>query len=359
MGASAPLERFVALLILSGKNVLLVGAPGVGKTELALRAARFFTCCEPEVEAGREDLSYEDLVWSYAVGPDGKLERRLGSLGRAVKRSWESLAKGGGPCHYVLDEINRANIDVALGRVFTALDVEHRPRVKVFEEAGVEPPLIPTSLRVFATMNVVDRGQLFKLSFALLRRFAYVYVPPPHKSISPRLEIPHIIKRDIDFTPYAERAYKSLTINGVGPGDIPTILKLPIPQPGEILAEVDRLGLTSLLNWALEKAERLGLEVGPSMILDVLKIAAVRAAAPNSLKLEKGAFIDFVASSLVLPYFASAAPRVRQKAILSARPPGELEEMRKIVNEVKEFFGETSASYTVARGLLYELPAEV
>lgn len=356
---SSALERFVALLMLAGKNVLLVGAPGVGKTELALKAARFFTNCEPEVEAGREDLSYDDLIARYIATKDGKLERRLGSLARAVERSWESLETGGGPCHFVLDEINRANIDVALGRFFTVLDVEHRPYVKVLEDIDVKRPYVPLSFRVFATMNVIDRGQLFKLSFALLRRFAYVYVLPPHRRSTPSSP-PRLKAEDRNaYLSYAERAYRGLDMKGYLDQDVATILRLPLPQPRDIVDKADELGLLGILDWALGIADELGLEIGPSMILDVLKTTAVYVAAPDSLKPEEGAFVDLVVSSLILPYFASIAPRIRQKAILSARPPREVETIREIVSQIEKWFGRSSTSYIVASSFLYEVPAEV
>ena len=360
MAPSGDLEKFVALLMLAGKNVLFVGAPGVGKTLLARRAACFFTDCPPVVEAGREDLSYEDLAIRYAVGPEGRVERRLGSLARAVAESWASLRRGGGPCHFIIDEINRANIDVVLGRFFTVLDVEHRSvEMPELGEAGVDPPRVPLSFRVFATMNVVDRGQLFRISFALLRRFAYVYVLPPHKKIAPKKPLTEK-SNDIDlYRPYAEAAYRALTLRGDLDNDLATLIKLSIPEPTRIISEADKLGLLYLIDQLLGSADRLGLEVGPSMIVDVLKAVAVYASAPPGLKPPEDVFVDFVVSSLVLPYFASAIPRIRQKALFTSRAFEEAKELRELASRIREWLGEKSVSYHAARGLLYELPAEV
>src|SRR6185437_16066536 len=38
---------------------------------------------------------------------------------------------------------------------------------------------IPESWRVIATMNVFDKSLLFEMSFALMRRFAFIEVPAP------------------------------------------------------------------------------------------------------------------------------------------------------------------------------------
>ncbi|MEM0276437.1 AAA family ATPase [Pyrobaculum sp.] len=357
---SDELEKFVALLMLAGKNVLFVGAPGVGKTLLARRAACFFTECPPMVEAGREDLAYEDLAIRYAVGPDGRVERRLGSLARAVAESWASLRRGGGPCHFIIDEINRANIDVVMGRFFTVLDMEHRSvEIPELEEAGVDPPRVPLSFRVFATMNVVDRGQLFRMSFALLRRFAYVYVLPPHKKIEPEKSPRETAKELGLYRPYAEAAYKALTLKSDLENDVATLIRLPIPQPEKIAEEADRLGILHLVDHLLESADKIGLEVGPSMIVDVLKAVAVYASAPPSLKPREEVFVDYVVSSLVLPYFAAAIPRIRQKALYTSKAFEEARELNEVASKIREWLGERSASYHVARGLLYELPAKV
>ena len=52
----------VDLLLMSGKSVLLAGAPGVGKTRSARRIARKYTGIEPVLVVGRGDLSYDHLV---------------------------------------------------------------------------------------------------------------------------------------------------------------------------------------------------------------------------------------------------------------------------------------------------------
>jgi hypothetical protein len=43
--------------------------------------------------------------------------------------------------------------------------------------------VIPSSWRVVATMNVFDKSLLFEMSFALMRRFAFIEVPSPDEAI--------------------------------------------------------------------------------------------------------------------------------------------------------------------------------
>ncbi len=89
-----------------------------------------------------------------------------------------SRRPGGG--HWlVLDGLNRADMDRAMGALFTAMETR-RLRVSLpgDERAATTEVPVPEDFRVIATMNSADRHYLFKLySEALRRRFAFVEVP--------------------------------------------------------------------------------------------------------------------------------------------------------------------------------------
>ncbi len=88
--------------------------------------------------------------------------------------------------------MNRANTDRALGPLFTVLSgqavvlpaeqdgypVRIRPQA-LPTELGHTEYVVPADWRIIATTNVLDRALLFDLSFALMRRFAFVEVPAP------------------------------------------------------------------------------------------------------------------------------------------------------------------------------------
>jgi hypothetical protein len=76
----------------------------------------------------------------------------------------------------ILDEINRADIDRALGPVFTALQ-DYILRLPE-EIDGSREFRIPAGFRVIATMNTIDKNNLFPMSVALMRRFAIINLEP-------------------------------------------------------------------------------------------------------------------------------------------------------------------------------------
>ena len=202
-------ETAVDLLLLSGKSVLLAGAPGTGKTRLGFKTARAFTGMDPVVVVGRGDMSARELLYSYEPMGSG-FRVVLGGLAISVLASWARLLSGLAPRWLLLDELNRMNAETVLGNLFTALDLAHRQRVdvvprwlvekvlrdeslldEVADAAGLEkrqvrevfvaalkrvldsaekvPVLpLPYSWRAIATINMVDRSHLFHLGFALL-----------------------------------------------------------------------------------------------------------------------------------------------------------------------------------------------
>jgi hypothetical protein len=75
----------------------------------------------------------------------------------------------------IIDEINRANVDLAFGKFFTLLDPIHREKEKLeIPGSGENSIEVPYVFRVLATMNSYDRALLFKLGYALTRRFAII-----------------------------------------------------------------------------------------------------------------------------------------------------------------------------------------
>ncbi|GER90546.1 hypothetical protein KDW_47080 [Dictyobacter vulcani] len=82
----------------------------------------------------------------------------------------------------VIDEFNRAPIDLAFGDALTALGGNEVLRVTL-ENGSAELP-IPQDFRIIGTLNSFDRSYLNQISEALKRRFSFVEILPPTRAQS-------------------------------------------------------------------------------------------------------------------------------------------------------------------------------
>jgi MoxR-like ATPase len=181
----------------SGKHVILTGPPGTGKTTLAESVAEAAVQCgqcdgSTLTTATADWTTYETIGGLRPVGAN-KLEFSPGQFLKAIAdRHW-----------LVVDELNRSNFDRAFGQLFTVLSGQsvalpythpqsEKPIVLTIEDksdptAGPEQIVIPRTWRMIATMNVFDKSLLFEMSYALMRRFAFVEVPAPPPTIYEQL----------------------------------------------------------------------------------------------------------------------------------------------------------------------------
>jgi predicted transcriptional regulator len=168
------LSEFIVLLKLcSGKNVLLSGPPGSGKTRFLKELLKKLEI-NYILETGNPEWTPFDTLGGFGLGPNNNFKK--GFIFDAIEKSYEAV-KNGKLYWLVIDEINRANVDLAFGKFFTLLDPVYRCKESLriygindkFKEVW-----IPLSFRVLATMNNYDRALLFKLGYALTRRFAII-----------------------------------------------------------------------------------------------------------------------------------------------------------------------------------------
>lgn len=173
-------ERATAALS-AGKHLLFVGPPGTGKTELAhalCAAARTEGYCAGGfIATANADWTTFDTIGGYTMHKDGSLRFRPGVFLRAVEtHQW-----------LLLDEINRADIDRAFGELMTVLagrtsdtpyERDDGRTISIGPEARCTH-VVPRTFRVLATMNNWDKTSLFRLSYAIQRRFAIVHVGIP------------------------------------------------------------------------------------------------------------------------------------------------------------------------------------
>jgi len=194
---NSTIEKIISYHLLAGKNIVLVGVPGTGKTRLAKRIAEYYCGRKKyDIVTANAEWSAYNVVGGEVISGEGDLRTdfRKGFLTKAVEM------KTPRPHWLIIDELNRANIDLAFGEAFTLLDIEYRdekPLVSI-EDYPKKPSLkenimIPLQFRVLSTMNSYDRAALFSLGYAFRRRFAFVELISPYKDTS-ELEYPNNIE---------------------------------------------------------------------------------------------------------------------------------------------------------------------
>jgi MoxR-like ATPase len=186
--------RQVVAALESGKHIILTGPPGTAKTTLAQAVVEVATA------AGRcrgylpttaiADWTTFETIGGLKPTASQTLEFEAGHFLEAMEKDeW-----------LLIDELNRSNFDRAFGQLFTVLSGQPvvlpytrgpgRTGPIVLLPEGSSSPVehgdvlrIPRSWRIVATMNVFDKTLLFEMSFALMRRFAFIEVPSPGDAV--------------------------------------------------------------------------------------------------------------------------------------------------------------------------------
>lgn len=163
-------------LVLNKKNVILQGAPGVGKTFAAKRLAYSIM----EVKDPRrvmmvqfhQSYSYEEFIMGFRPSENG-FELKRGAFYNFCK---DAEIDSENEYFFIIDEINRGNLSKIFGELFMLIESDKR---------GVELQLlysdekfsVPDNVYIIGMMNTADRS-LAMLDYALRRRFAFYEMKP-------------------------------------------------------------------------------------------------------------------------------------------------------------------------------------
>lgn len=163
-------------LVQNKKNVILQGAPGVGKTFAAKRLAYSMMGVMDSKRVMmvqfHQSYSYEDFIMGFRPTENGfKLKR-----GAFYDFCKTAEIDSDNDYFFIIDEINRGNLSKIFGELFMLIENDKR---------GVELKLlyadekfsVPKNVYIIGMMNTADRS-LAMMDYALRRRFAFFEMKP-------------------------------------------------------------------------------------------------------------------------------------------------------------------------------------
>ena len=168
-------ENLVAVLR-NKKNIILQGAPGVGKTFVARRLAWSMMGEKDdsriEFVQFHQNYSYEDFMMGYKPVEDG-FELKYGIFYRFCQKAANQPDK---EFFFIIDEINRGNMSKIFGELLMLIEKDYRGTKATLAYNGLSFS-VPKNLYIIGMMNTADRS-LAMIDYALRRRFSFFEVEP-------------------------------------------------------------------------------------------------------------------------------------------------------------------------------------
>lgn len=175
-------ERYDVLeaLLRNKLNIILQGAPGVGKTFAARKLAYAMM---GEVDDSRvkmvqfhQNYTYEDFIMGYR--PDGaEFKLTEGIFYRFCQTAANHPDK---EYFFIIDEINRGNMSKIFGELMMLIEKSYRGTKATLAYSGM-PFFVPENLYIIGMMNTADRS-LAMIDYALRRRFSFFEMEPGFNS---------------------------------------------------------------------------------------------------------------------------------------------------------------------------------
>lgn len=166
----------LASVLKKKKNIILQGAPGVGKTFAAKRLA--YSIME-EIDDDRvefvqfhQNYSYEDFMMGYKPVNDG-FELKYGIFYKFCQKAANHPDKD---YFFIIDEINRGNMSKIFGELLMLIEADYRDKKATLAYNGLGFS-VPKRLHIIGMMNTADRS-LAMIDYALRRRFSFINIDP-------------------------------------------------------------------------------------------------------------------------------------------------------------------------------------
>ena len=165
------------------KNIILEGAPGVGKTYIAKRLCYAIMRKKEEERLlniqFHQSYAYEDFVLGYRPTKKGGFKLKSGPFIDFCEKARKDKKN---EYFLIIDEINRGNISKIFGELLVLIENDKRDTYRVDlayqgKNEDYKNFTIPSNLYIIGLMNTADRS-LALMDFALRRRFAFYRINP-------------------------------------------------------------------------------------------------------------------------------------------------------------------------------------
>lgn len=166
------------------KNLILKGAPGVGKTFIADRLA--YLMMEEKDDSRiqmiqfHQSYSYEDFIEGYRPKADGEgFELKQGPFVKFARKASRDPER---EYFFIIDEVNRGNMSKIFGELMMLIETDKRGK-SVNLLYSNEKFSVPSNLYIIGMMNTADRS-LALLDYALRRRFSFYDIAPAFENLT-------------------------------------------------------------------------------------------------------------------------------------------------------------------------------
>ena len=181
------IERQIHGAISTGKHIIFSGPPGTGKTKLSKEVCDHYVGKNYQLTTATSEWSTFDTIGGYLPKKDGTVEFSPGILLSCFKKENENKNDW-----LIIDEINRSDIDKALGQFQSVLTKDNvtlpfesnegkRIQILYSDENDTAKNIynVRSDWRLIGSMNTFDKSTLYEMSYALQRRFVIIPVYGP------------------------------------------------------------------------------------------------------------------------------------------------------------------------------------
>lgn len=170
----------LARLLLKKKNLILQGAPGVGKTFAAKRLAYSIMQVKDSSRVTiiqfHQSYSYEDFIMGYRPTKEG-FELVPGPFYDFCRKAQDDEDR---EYFFIIDEINRGNLSKIFGELLMLIETDKRGEsLRLLYKNELFS--VPKNVHIIGMMNTADRS-LAMIDYALRRRFAFYELKPALES---------------------------------------------------------------------------------------------------------------------------------------------------------------------------------